>query len=129
MEQSLEIQALRLLLGFVMGAALGLGYDCLRPLRRRSARMGAAALDVAFSFFAGLLAFLFAMGAGSGRMGLWELASAFLGFTGYMYALSDAVFAALDGAYTAAARMTARVKNFIKKIAQTAKFLFPKARK
>ncbi len=129
MREALSSQSARLVLGFVLGAALGLAYDLLRPLRRRSGRAGAAALDAVFAVLAGVSAFVFAMGAGSGRMGVWELASALAGFTGYMHTLSDSVFALTDGAFARGVKITLQIKKLIKKIAETAKFLFQKARK
>lgn len=129
MREALSYQGARLVLGFVLGAALGLAYDFLRPLRRRSGRAGAAVLDAVFAVLAGAAAFVFAMGAGSGRMGVWELSSALMGFTGYMHTLSDSVFALTDGAFALGVKITLQIKKLIKKIAETAKFLFQKARK
>ena len=63
----------------LLGLGLALLYDLLRPLRRRAG--GAAPLlDLSFSVMAGAAAFLFAMRAPNGRMGLWELAAALTGF-------------------------------------------------
>lgn len=129
MREELSYQGARLVLGFVLGAALGLTYDFLRPLRRRSGRAGAAALDAVFAVLAGVAAFVFAMGAGSGRMGVWELLSALAGFTGYMHTFSDTVFALTDGAFAYGVKIAVQIKKLIKKIAETAKFLFQKARK
>lgn len=129
MEQAVALQGVRLALAFVLGAALGVCYDFVRPLRRRSGRGGAAALDVAFALVSGLAAFAFAMGAGSGKMGLWELAASLLGFAGYMHTLSDAVYAVTDGLFSAVLRLGACSEKIIKKFAQTTKFLFQKARK
>ena len=55
MEIAVGAQALGLALAFVMGAALGVLYDMLRPLRRRSGRGGAAALDVLYMLLCGVL--------------------------------------------------------------------------
>ncbi len=63
----------------LLGLALGLLYDLLRPLRHRAGR-AAPLLDLLFSLLAGASSFLFAMRAPGGRMGLWELAAALLGF-------------------------------------------------
>lgn len=132
MEIAVGAQALGLALAFVMGAALGVLYDMLRPLRRRSGRGGAAALDVLYMLLCGVLSFMFAMSAGSGRLGVWELAATLAGFAGYMYTLSSAVFPLLDGAVAAIDRLLKRIKhrteNIIEKIADLTKFLFRKVR-
>ncbi len=132
MEIAVGAQALGLTLSFVMGAAMGVLYDILRPLRRRSGRVGAAALDVLYMLLCGALSFMFAMGAGSGKLGVWELAAALAGFAGYMYTLSGAVFPLLDGAAAAIGRLMKRTKccaeNIIEKIADLTKFLFRKVR-
>lgn len=129
MEQDVALQALRLALAFVLGAALGICYDLIRPLRRRSGRVGAAALDVVFALASGAAVFAFAMGAGSGKMGIWELAASLTGFAGYMHTLSDAVFALTDAFFSSILRLGACTEKIIKKFAQTTKFLFQKARK
>mgnify|MGYP004664949167 FL=1 len=84
MEIAVGAQALGLVLAFVMGAGMGVLYDVLRPLRRRSGRGGAAALDALYMLLCGALSFVFAMGAGSGKLGMWELAATLAGFAGYM---------------------------------------------
>ena len=129
MALSLERQAVCLVSAFVLGAALGLAYDLIRPLRRRSGRVGAAIWDIAFALISGLLTFSFAMGAGSGRLGVWELFSMLLGFCGYMHTLSDSVYPVLDGGFAAIVRCSASLKNLIKKIAKLVKILFRKVRK
>ena len=77
---SLCRQLVSLGLGLGLGLALGLLYVLLRPLRRRPGRAGAAA-DVLFTAAAALCVFLFAMGAGDGRLGLWQIACIFAGFS------------------------------------------------
>ena len=91
----LRTQALRLVLALLLGLGEGLLYDLLRPPRRRLGRC-AALPDLLFSLCAGLLAFLFAMGAGSGRLGLWELTSILLGFLLYLYAFSPLLLPLLE---------------------------------
>ncbi len=63
----------------LLGLALVLLYDLLRPLRRRAGR-AAPLLDVLFAVLSGLAVFLFAMRAPSGRLGQWELSAALGGF-------------------------------------------------
>ena len=132
MELDVGAQALGLSLAFVQGAAMGALYDMLRPLRRRCGSGGAAALDVLYMLACGALAFLFAMGAGSGKLGVWELAATLAGFAGYMYTLSALVFPLLDRTAGAISRRGEKVKRQIKKtigkIADFTKFLFHKVR-
>ena len=132
MEIAVDAQALGLVLAFVMGAGMGVLYDVLRPLRRRSGRGGAAVLDALYMLLCGVLAFTFAMGAGSGKLGVWELAAALAGFAGYIHTLSDAVFPLLDRAAGMIGRIGQRIrhcfKNIIEKIADLTKFLFHKVR-
>ena len=71
--------AAALLPALLAGAALGLLYDLLRPLRRRAGR-AAPLLDGLFSLLGGIAAFLYAMGAGDGRPEIWELAAMLAGF-------------------------------------------------
>lgn len=107
----LGVQGLRLLLAAVQGLGTGLLYDLLRPLRRRAGRVAAAAADVLFALLAGIGAFLFAMGAGSGRLGQWELAAMLLGFLLYLRLLSPAVLPLVDGGEALAFRIVERYKK------------------
>ena len=90
-------QALELLEALLLGVGLGLGYDLLRPPRRRSGRLGGSLLDLLFALLAGAAAFLSAMNSSGGRTGLWELSATLLGFLLYLYALSPAVLPLLEG--------------------------------
>ena len=81
-------QLLQLLGALLLGMALGPAYDLLRPPRRRSGRLAAALLDLLFALLAGAAAFLYAMGAGNGRLGVWELTASTLGFLMYFHLLS-----------------------------------------
>ena len=92
-------QALELLEALLLGVGLGLGYDLLRPPRRRSGRLGGSLLDLLFALLAGAAAFLSAMNNSGGRTGLWELSATLLGFLLYLYALSPAVLPLLEGWY------------------------------
>ena len=105
-------QALELLKALLLGTGLGLGYDLLRPPRRRSGRVLGAALDGLFALAAGAAVFLEAMAAESGTLGLWQLAAALLGFLLYLYALSPLVLPLLDGGY----RMMLKTIRLFKKI-------------
>ena len=76
-----------LLTALLLGAGMGLLYDLLRPLRHRAGRM-VPLLDIAFALLAGIGAFLFAMSAETGRLGLWDLTVMLLGFLLWLYFLS-----------------------------------------
>ena len=78
--------AAALFLALLLGAAIGLLYDLLRPLRRRAGRM-APLFDGLFSLLSGFGAFCYAMTADSGRLGTWELAALLLGFLTWEYVL------------------------------------------
>ena len=125
--QSIEGQALELLVFLLGGALLGLMYDMLRPIRRAAGR-GGGALDVLFCALGGALFFALAMRTGSGRMGTWSLAAATVGFCMYMQTLSALllpVFAAIDAA---AVRAWQGCKKVIKKFCKYAKSIFQKSR-
>ena len=93
MAQSIRVQALFLLLAAGLGAGLGLLYDLLRPLRRRT---NDALWDLLFCLAAALGCFCFAMYSGSGRLGSGELAAALAGFLLYVHALSPSVAPILE---------------------------------
>lgn len=128
METSLTRQAQALLLALGMGAGLGLLYDLLRPPRRRSAAALAAALDLLFGLAAGAAVFAFAMGAGDGRLGLWELTAALLGFLFYLHALSPAVLPLLELPYRVMENTMRSCKKIGEKLAVSAKKFFPNVR-
>ena len=81
-------ELLRLGLALSLGPALGLVYDLLRPLRHRAGPLPALGLDLLYALFTGGSCFFFAMSAGNGRMGLWELTASLLGFLLYLHTLS-----------------------------------------
>jgi len=127
METFPDRQAFLIVLAFAMGGLLGLCYDVIRPLRRRCGTLGKAFTDFIFSMSAASSLFTFSMGAGNGRLGLWELASALGGFLCYLYTMSDAVFAFLNREFAFFLAFGAKIgdvslkaknktKNFFKKI-------------
>ena len=67
-----------LLSSLLLGIGLGLLYGLLRSLRRHAG--SAAPADVLFALLAGAAAFALAMSAPDGRLGLWSLTAALLGF-------------------------------------------------
>lgn len=126
MEISLDKQAAALLLALGLGLGMGLLYDFLRLPRRRGSRALAAALDAAFALGAGAALFSFAMAAGSGRLGTWELAAALAGFLLYMHGLSPSVLPLLERSFQLAGNLLRRGAASAKKVHIFVKNLFPK---
>ncbi len=120
------MQSLRLLLALLLGAGTGLLYDVLRPIRRASGKVAAAILDALFCLLAGTGLFLFAMGAGDGRLGQWELCAALLGFLAYLHFLSRFILPVLEFAAGTAASELALCKKSLKKFLHFTKFIFQK---
>lgn len=113
METELKRQGLCLLMALLLGAALGLGYDVLRPPRRRGGRFLETALDCLFCAVSGCAVFAYAMGAENGRLGLWELTSVLAGFLLYMATLSGPVLKLLTGMTDLLCAWAAAVKSFL----------------
>lgn len=128
MEIELQNQGLALLLALGMGIGTGLVYDLLRPLRRRTGKAAGAALDVLFCLLSGFAVFSFAMGADDGRLGLWELSAALLGFIGYLYTLSRPILYVFTALLDFLCNFMTACKNLIKKFALSAKIVFQKVR-
>lgn len=128
METSLQAQLLGLGLALALGTGLGLLYDLLRPPRRYSGGMLAAALDLLYALAAGTAVFLHAMGAPSGRMGLWELSAALLGFLFYLHALSPALLPVLELPYRMMGNMMRLFKKIEKNFVKSAKKFFQNVR-
>ena len=129
MELSIGAQTLRLLLAGAMGGGLGLGYDLLRPPRRCGGRAAAWCLDALYCAAAGLLLFSFAMGAGNGRLGIWELSAALLGFLAYTYTISPSVLRAASLSWNILRAGFEHLRKNLKKVLDFAKFYFQKIRK
>lgn len=89
METSVSLQAAAIGKAAVIGLVLGLLYDLLRPLRFRAGKVGAALVDMLFCAASGVAAFIYAMGAGDGRLGVCELGAMTVGFLLYLYVLGD----------------------------------------
>ena len=128
MELSISIQAWAIFLAHVGGWLLGLVYDMLRPLRRRAKHAWTAVLDVGFCIIAGGTAFVFAMGAGNGRLGTWELTAALAGFLLYLHTLSRFLEPILDKICSGVWRFACRGKNLTKKVWKYAKRYFQKSK-
>lgn len=96
MELEIKKQAAALALAFLWGAGVGLMYDLLRPLRRRSGRIMESLLDVLFCLLAFVAAFLLGQYTYRG-LGLWELLGLVLGFAAYMHSLSPGFLKLTEG--------------------------------
>ena len=76
-----------LLPGLLLGISLGMLYELLRPLRRNAGPWTALS-DLLFALLAGAAAFAVAMQTPGGRLGLWSLTAALLGFLLQLHVLS-----------------------------------------
>ncbi len=128
MGTSLRHQAWDLLLALGMGGGLGLLYDLLRPPRYRLGRRAAALLDGFFALAAGSAVFVYAMSAGDGRLGLWELTAALLGFLCYLHLLSPLLLPLLELPYRVMDNTIRFFKKVGKKLLFSAKKIFPNVR-
>lgn len=102
METGLGRQAAALGFAAALGLAAGLLYDLLRPPRRALRQPWAALFDLLYGLCTGTGLFLYAMSAGNGRLGIWELSAALLGFLAYLHLLSPVLLPF----FTAAAEKT-----------------------
>ena len=117
-------QALELLEALLLGVGLGLGYDLLRPPRRRREGLTASLLDLLFALLSGAAAFLFAMSTQKGRTGLWELTATLLGFLLYLHALSPGMLPLLEGCCRVMLNTMRLFKKFEKNLLKSAKKSF-----
>lgn len=115
-------QALALLLAGALGLLLGLSYDLLRPPRRSAGAGLGALLDLLFGVLAACGAYLYAMGAGEGRLGLWELTSILLGFLVYLRIFSPLIlpvlsrfYKGIQGIMESLKKLSAKLQFFAKK--------------
>ena len=122
-------ELLRLLLALLLGFALGFVYDVLRPPRRRFGRAVAALLDLLFGLLAAIAAFLFAMSAGEGRLGLWELTASLLGFLLYLHSLSPLFYPLLTALLETLCSIMESTKKFCVNLQISAKKIFQNVRK
>lgn len=117
-------QALALLLSLLLGSALGLLYDLLRPPRRESGALLGALLDLLFALAAAAAAFVNAMGAGNGRLGLWELSASLLGFLLYLHLLSPLLLPLLEASFRVMRSIIQLFKKVGKNLPESAKKSF-----
>ena len=89
----IRAQALSLLLALGTGAALGLLYDLLRPIRRRGRD---AIWDVLFCAASSSLCFLLALREENGRLAGGQLLGGLLGFCLYLHLLSPLFLPTLE---------------------------------
>ena len=122
-------QAVCLLLAAALGLLLGLCYDALRPPRRKGGALLTVLLDLAFGLLAAWAAFLYAMGVGEGRLGLWALTASFLGFLLY-WRLFSPIFSPLwAAAFACICSMIELTKKLFEKLQIFAKKYFQNVRK
>ena len=129
MEISISSQLTALCIALCLGFLLGILYDLLRPIRRVSGKTGAAIIDVIYSVLSGAALFLFAMGADSGKLGIWELSAAFSGFLIYTYTLSDIFFSAFNALYGFLGAVLKKLSDLMMKVSAYLKKAFKKPTK
>ena len=122
---SIREQGLSLLLALGVGCALGLGYDLLRPLRRRS-RDGL--WDLLFCAAAAVLCFLLAMREENGRLAGGQLLSSLAGLLLYIWLLSPTLAPIWEQLAARIAMIWISGANCSKKIQEIAKKLFQNSR-
>ena len=114
------------MLSFALGALWGLFYDLIRPFRRRCGRVGRGATDALFCLLAAASLFAFAMGAGNGRLGQWELCFALAGFLSWLYTLSDTLGAFFDREVGKLILKSKKIRDGIEKTEKSVKKTFKK---
>ena len=97
MESSILSQAAALAEALFTGALFAFFYDLLRPVRSGAGRFGSVLMDGLFCLVSGFAAFLYAMGAGEGRLGICELFLMLIGFLLYLLLIGDGVSRFLSG--------------------------------
>lgn len=117
----IRAQGLSLLLAFGAGAILGLLYDFLRPLRRRS-RDGL--WDLLFCAAAAVLCFLLAMREENGRLAGGQMLSGLIGLCLYWRLFSLPLLPVLDRAAAGISAALAAGAKCLKMIHLNAKKLF-----
>lgn len=121
MGQSIHAQAASLLFACAGGAGLGLLYDLLRPVRRRS---GDTLWDLLFCLCAAGLAFTLAMHAESGMLGTGEIAFCLAGLLLYLWLLSPLLFPIFEKAAKTIGVLFKKTQFFTKKVWVWIKKLF-----
>lgn len=116
MQTPVSLQLAQLSASVLLGVLLGVLYDMLRVIRRRTG--SDAVPDILFGTAALTLMFYLGMDIGGGSMHIFMLCSVVLGFALYMLLLSTVVLKALDaaaGIFAAAFRPLGKVlETFLK---------------
>ena len=129
MALDLRRQALSILGALLLGLALGLAYDLLRPPREGKGRLLTALLDALFCLTAAIAAFLYAMRSSNGRLGFWELTASFAGFLLYLHLFSPVFLPYMQKAWHLMCTIIDLCKKFTVKCQISAKKNFQKVRK
>ena len=125
MEIQVRLQLVQLVVSFTAGMALGVVYDVLRVIRRRSGKNALA--DVMFSLVVLSVLFVLGMSIGDGAIN-WAMAVfAALGFAFYMAVLSTMLLILLNRIADMLAKLVKtcmkpvkKMKNFLEKNAKSA---------
>lgn len=121
----IRAEALSLLLGAAMGAGLGLLYDLLRPIRRRSR---AWFWDLLFCLCAAAAAFLFAMRAENGVLGTGEILLSLTGLLLYLRCLSPLLLPCWERKVQKTGAILKKTQAYAKKVPENTKKLFQNRR-
>lgn len=121
MALDLQRQALSLLYAGALGLLLGFLYDALRPPRHGGGTAAGVLLDLLFGLLAACAAFVYAMKAGDGRLGLWALSASFLAFLMYMQVFSPVFLPFFVALYKGLVSAGETLKDFLKKLQKFAK--------
>jgi len=117
----------RLGIALVMGACAGLMYDMLRPVRRKCRKTVGMGLDILYSMLCGMMIFMYAMSADTGKLGLWELVAALTGFLLYLNSLSPPILTLFTKGLDMLCSVCAGLRAMFSKIAGKLKSLVQKA--
>jgi Spore cortex protein YabQ (Spore_YabQ). len=118
---SIRAQTVSLLLALALGAALGLLYDLLRPIRRRG---GDTLWDILFCLAAAAFSFLFAMRSEAGVLGTGELLLSLLGLLLYFQLMSPMLCPIMERCARKIGVIWIFAQSIAKKVPKTAKKLF-----
>ena len=124
MNVAISEQALALAGALITGAALGLGYDILRPARYKAEKIAAALLDLLFCAAAAVILFCGGMRTGNGKTGTWEMLFTLAGFLLYLYTISGHVLKLVFAVYRKCGLLLKSTEKFLKKLALSAKKFF-----
>ena len=121
----IRAEALSLLLAFALGAALGLLYDLLRPIRRLA---WAGLWDLLICLCAAAAAFLFAMREENGVLGTGEILLSLAGLLLYLRLLSPLLLPLWEKCVQEIGAFAQKAQENAKKVPENAKKLFQNRR-